>query len=80
MEKFIRNMETNLGGKLFSTKCNVTYAQMVWQLLTSAVKHISQSMEDMTNVATKTDLAADDSRTKYTMNERKMIINQNKLE
>jgi len=53
MEKFIRNMETNLRGTLFSTKCSVTYEQMMWHLLTSAVKHISQSVEDMTNVASK---------------------------
>ena len=30
-----------LGGILFSTKCSVPYVQIMWQLLTSAVKRVS---------------------------------------
>jgi hypothetical protein len=71
MEKFIRNVKTNLGGTLFSTKGSVPYVQMMWQLLTSAVKHISYSVEDMTNVASETNLAIDESRSKHTMNRKK---------
>jgi hypothetical protein len=44
---------------------------MTWQFLKSAVKYISESVEDMAKVASQTDLATDYSRTKYTTNRNK---------
>jgi hypothetical protein len=73
-------VQTNLGGTLLSKKGSVPYVQMMWQLLTSAVKHISESVEDMMNVESQIDLATDDSRTKYMMNRKKKIMKENKWE
>jgi len=58
MEEFLRNVKTNLGGTLFSTKGSVPYVQMMWQMM---------------NVASETGLATDYSRTKYKINRKKNV-------
>jgi hypothetical protein len=71
MEKVIRNVKTNPGGTIFNrTRQCLLYANDVI-VLGCVVKHIAETLDDMTAVASQMGLTINVSKTKYMINRKK---------